>query len=65
MILVRFLRPHSPYNPGEQAGFDEARAQHLIAQGIAQALPTATVITEPPANKALHAPPLAKQRARQ
>lgn len=33
---VRFVRPHRIYNAGEVAGFDEAIADRLIAEKIAE-----------------------------
>ena len=65
MILVRFIKPWSPYNPGEQAGFTDDQARRLVSLGVAQlAPPAAAVVSAPLQDKALHAPPLAKQRAK-
>ena len=33
MVPVRFNRSMAPYNAGETAGFDAARADRLVAQG--------------------------------
>lgn len=63
MVLVQFLRPHSPYNAGEVAGFPDEQAHRLVAHGVAQAVVPA-VVAAPPMDKALHAPPLAKHRTR-
>lgn len=35
MRLVRFVRPYRLWNRGETAGFEDAEADRLIAQGIA------------------------------
>lgn len=35
MKLVKFLKHASPYMAGETAGFPDARADQLIAKGIA------------------------------
>lgn len=35
MIVVRFVRTHRMYQPGESAGFDDAEAQRLIESGVA------------------------------
>lgn len=34
-MLVRFTRPYPPYNPGEVAGFSEAKARQLLDVGAA------------------------------
>ena len=36
MVLVRFIKHMSPYQPGELAGFDEEYAKKLIKEGIAE-----------------------------
>lgn len=35
-MLLKFTRPHGPYNPGELAGFDDLAAKRLIALGVAE-----------------------------
>ena len=35
MKVVKFLRSHLMYQPGETAGFDDATAKVLIASGVA------------------------------
>jgi hypothetical protein len=36
MKLVKILKPWSVYNPGEQAGFEDATADKLVKAGIAE-----------------------------
>lgn len=36
MKLVKIVKPWSLYNPGEQAGFEDATAQKLVKEGIAE-----------------------------
>jgi len=36
MVLVRFIKHMSPYQPGETAGFNEEYAKKLIEEGIAE-----------------------------
>lgn len=36
MKLVKILKPWSVYNPGEQAGFEDATAEKLVEAGIAK-----------------------------
>lgn len=37
MILVKFIRSHTPYMAGELAGFPDAQAKALISGGVAVA----------------------------
>lgn len=53
MVMVSFTRSWSPYNAGEQAGFPDAAARRLIAQGYATA-----VLHGSPVDKAEAAPAL-------
>lgn len=34
LTRVLFLKKHSPYNAGEQAGFEDSKAQGLVKHGI-------------------------------
>jgi len=43
--IVRLMKPHSIYNPGEIAGFRTAVADFLVAKGIAE------LVAQPPAPK--------------
>ena len=49
MTRVQFLKPVPPYNPGEVAGFEEAHAARLIAQGVAVAVEDAAAASPAPA----------------
>lgn len=35
MKIVKFIRPNSPYNAGEMAGFDEEKATKFVKAGVA------------------------------
>jgi hypothetical protein len=43
MIVVRFKQKVSPWNVGETAGFEDAKAADLIARGAAEAVTAVTV----------------------
>jgi hypothetical protein len=47
MIIVTFIKPVQPYNPGERANFSEAEARRLIESGSAIAFVKASVEPEP------------------
>lgn len=68
MICVTFIRPYSPYNVGEVAGFTAEQARRLIDSGIAEPVlppaPAHQMLSSPPLDTVIHVPPLAKRRAR-
>lgn len=47
MIALRFLKPWSLYNSGEEASFDAETAETLVASGLAEAATEATPVPKP------------------
>lgn len=50
-MLVRFTRPYPPYNPGEVAGFSEAKARQLINGGVATQADVKKQVESAPADR--------------